>query len=392
MSIPYVVKTDGKTKLTPKLKNIDGSEDAFYRYKCRQLFLQVVGKGKMIKTVLLNVDDVAKDLQVPPPYFTAFLGYTLGSQSKYDSKKPDRERASLSGDIDSGEINKAVLRFIQEVVLCPVCHLPETTMQIDKKNADISVTCRGCGSRSKLDLHPKFQQYVLNHPITITTGTTNVENEIQKKREMATGGSSAAPAEKPSKSSSGKKKTTKADDDDEEWAVDVSEEAVLQRRKEALALSDKMAGLFTGGPDTKKDPIEELKQVIAKDANEVVAVSKQLQTKHGWDENTRLAAVIAAILNPEDPSGLKKHKALLLKLGPGTQLVLLQELEMVLANNDTQLKKTPHILKELYDEDLAEEEILLKWYTDSKNTAVKEAAQPLIKWLQEAEEDDSDDD
>lgn len=36
------------------------------RYKTRQLQVQVVGKSKMIKTVLVNILDVAKDMQVPP--------------------------------------------------------------------------------------------------------------------------------------------------------------------------------------------------------------------------------------------------------------------------------------------------------------------------------------
>ena len=54
----------------------------FDRYKMRQLQVQVVGKGKMIHTNLLNVDDVAKDLKTEPSYIGAWFGYEFGAQSK----------------------------------------------------------------------------------------------------------------------------------------------------------------------------------------------------------------------------------------------------------------------------------------------------------------------
>ena len=67
------------------------------------------------------------------------------------------------------------------------------------------------------------------------------------------------------------------------------------------------------------------------------------------------------------------------------------------------------ILKQLYDEDLIEEEVLLEWYYDENineytmNKALylndnerifeqlKESAKLFIKWLEEAEEEDDDD-
>ena len=63
----------------------------------RQLQVQQIGNGKMMRTALLNVDDVAKDLKVPADYLPTFLAYTLGGKANYDGKKPDRERGSVSG-------------------------------------------------------------------------------------------------------------------------------------------------------------------------------------------------------------------------------------------------------------------------------------------------------
>jgi hypothetical protein len=62
----YVVRVNAGQKIQPKTISIRGGDDAFDRYKMRQLFVQIVGKGKMIRTVLLNVDEVADNLKTEP--------------------------------------------------------------------------------------------------------------------------------------------------------------------------------------------------------------------------------------------------------------------------------------------------------------------------------------
>ena len=62
------------------------------------------------------------------------------------------------------------------------------------------------------------------------------------------------------------------------------------------------------------------------------------------------------------------------------------------------LKKTPAILMVLYDLDLLEEEEVVKWHThapgerDEAGRKVREAADPFIKWLREAEEGSGEED
>jgi len=63
---------------------------AFWRR--RQLQVQHLGNGKMMRTALLNGDDIAKDLKVPPSYLPHFIAHTLGAKPTYDPKKPERER------------------------------------------------------------------------------------------------------------------------------------------------------------------------------------------------------------------------------------------------------------------------------------------------------------
>jgi hypothetical protein len=75
----YVVNC-GARKVEAKKVNIDGSDDVFYRYKVPQLLVQVIGKGKMIKTMFLNNDDFAKALHLMPEYIPAYLAYEIGAQ------------------------------------------------------------------------------------------------------------------------------------------------------------------------------------------------------------------------------------------------------------------------------------------------------------------------
>merc|ERR1712107_860209 len=64
------------------------------------------------------------------------------------------------------------------------------------------------------------------------------------------------------------------------------------------------------------------------------------------------------------------------------------------------LPKVPHIFKELFEEDVLEEEVILEWAKKViKKNVSKELAQkihdkaaPFIKWLQEAEEETSESD
>lgn len=350
----------------------------------------------MIKTVLLNVDDVSKDLQVAPQYLTAYLGYELGAQAKYDLKKPDRERASLNGDIDSGDFNKAFCQFIKEYVLCPVCGLPETTMEVDKKTDKLTVTCRGCGRTSPLDLKPKFKQYIINHPVSITTGTTHVESEAKKKAEDA-GAASSNSNEGERKEKVRKPKTKKKDDEDDDvqWGTDCSEEAVMQRRLELLALSNKAAALVMGDIPQTQDPADELRgQMAHAPTTDPVAFAQQLQAKHKFDQKKLVSCLIRGLINMADPTETaKKHSQTLAKVvtDEALQLVVLEELERVFADKDAAfLKKAPVVIKLFYDADLTEEDAILKWFPTIKSQPLREAVQPLVTWLNSAEEGSDD--
>jgi len=295
-TINYVIKTKGDTKISPKSINIDGSDDPFYRYKMRQLYVQVVGRGKMIKTVLLNVDDVSKDLKIPPAYMTAYLGYEIGAKTKYDPKKPERERAAISGDLDSGDLSIHLKKFIQEVILCECCKLPEVTLYVDEQTNEIINTCRSCGGKSVLNhLKAKFKQHILNHPINPQLSKN--EMKVRTKQDL-----SELEAPKKAKSKETKKVKKKAEeDDDEEWSVSLSAEAIQERRKHLLP--DNVQNIIEKSQE-EEDPINptiELQGFICQNPKgDFAAEIKRLQEKHNFSNAKRVPLLFDVLFSESE--------------------------------------------------------------------------------------------
>lgn len=58
--------------------------------------------------------------------------------------------------------------------------------------------------------------------------------------------------------------------------------------------------------------------------------------------------------------------------------------------NDELKSKLMHVVKFLYDKDVLTEDAILAWYADVEMDWVKKALQPIIKWFEEAESEESD--
>jgi len=227
---PYVIPLNNQK---PKLLSLVPS-DPGSRYKTRQLQVQIVGKSKMMKTVLVNILDVAKDMQVPPPYIGTFMGYEIGAQAKWDPKKPERQQAFLSGEHAPKDLSRISLQFLQEVVLCPNCGLPEIVCEVD--DGKVKGRCRACGGFEELKIsNEKFKRYILNHPPATKGGSFSGNKNVDKK-EAAVKNKVAKEQEKEKKKDDKppKKERTHEGEDTIVWYSDTSEEAARARREAML--------------------------------------------------------------------------------------------------------------------------------------------------------------
>ncbi len=93
-------------------------DDASFRYKMPRMQSKIEGRGNGIKTVILNMSEVARALNVDGDYPTKFFGTELGSQSKYD---PKEDRAVVNGAHDGLKLAELLNKFIELFILCPKC-------------------------------------------------------------------------------------------------------------------------------------------------------------------------------------------------------------------------------------------------------------------------------
>ncbi|CAD0197954.1 unnamed protein product [Chrysodeixis includens] len=412
--------------------------DAFYRYKMPRICAKVEGKGNGIKTVIVNMPEVAKALGRPATYPTKYFGCELGAQTQFDFKN---ERFIVNGSHDSAKLQDLLDGFIRKFVLCPECDNPETELIVSTKRNTISQGCKACGYHGQLDFNHKLNTFILKNPPALdpslqvyTQGTSVTEGGRGKRSKRSGPGAAAAPngnhdahddakpegeapvtpttpnpkASKKDKEKEKDKDKAADDDDDGTWTVDVSEAAVRARMQDLTEGAKSM----TVSEDSEKNEKQRmdlfyayLKQRAAggdvdspKAINEILHEAERLEVK----SKAPLVMLEVLVRAGSIAGDLRRHRALLLRCTRGdsrAQRAVLHALTALCALHAALLPKVPGILKLLYDEDIVEERAILEWAAKpSRKYAsrelvhdVRRRAAPFLEWLQHAEEDSSDD-
>eukprot|EP00088_Acartia_fossae_P050209 TRINITY_DN5609_c0_g1_i14.p1 TRINITY_DN5609_c0_g1~~TRINITY_DN5609_c0_g1_i14.p1 ORF type:complete len:445 (-),score=210.56 TRINITY_DN5609_c0_g1_i14:1480-2814(-) len=370
-------------------------QDAFYRYKMPRLQAKVEGKGNGIKTVLVNMVDVARALCRPPTYVTKYFGCELGAQTNADVKN---ERYIVNGCHEAGKLQDMLDGFIKKFVLCEKCENPETVLKV-KKNM-IGASCKACGHVFTLDMRHKLTAFILKHP---------PEKEIEAQGESVT-------KKKDRKDKNGKKEGGSDEGEDDnanddwgedevDWGEDTSDDAV---RKRMEALSGGLGGLVIDN-DLDKPEVERINifhQYVKKkiQAGPMTSVTQKeiLGEAERLEVKNKAPIVLCELLFDEKmfkEKQISKHKNLFLRFthdNPKAQKYLMGGIEKTIESQDSALlPRVPHILKEFFEADILEEEVILEWAKKvskkyvSKDMAQKihEKAAPFITWLKEAEEE-----
>jgi translation initiation factor 5 len=227
------------------------------------------------------------------------------------------------------------------------------------------------------------------------------------------------------------------DDDDGDWAVDVSDAAVKAREDQAQASFDKIDAAMSEAKvedkeDKKKKKKDKKSEMVMDDdfgESPMLMQMEKIRTAMqpalekseagATDEAVKMLGAVAKEndLKPNDLFGfifetfdanavkqIGAHAKLLSKLykaapdAKKTQSFLLTCISTLVCGEQREslMKKTPVIMKKLYDLDLLEEEAIVSWYDKSSKKkdgkAVREAAAPFVTWLKEADSDEESDD
>uniref|UniRef100_A0A8B9KNH8 Eukaryotic translation initiation factor 5 n=1 Tax=Astyanax mexicanus TaxID=7994 RepID=A0A8B9KNH8_ASTMX len=359
--------------------------DQFYRYKMPRLIAKVEGKGNGIKTVIVNMVDVAK-----------FFGCELGAQTQFDAKN---DRYIVNGSHEANKLQDMLDGFIRKFVLCPECDNPETDLHINPKKQTIGNSCKACGYRGMLDTRHKLCTFILKNPPENESGSVKKEKEKKNRKKDKENGSSGGEA---GNNDIDAPDAVDGDDDDEDWAEETTEEAQRRRMEEisehakGLTLSEDLektleerVNMFYNFVKQKKEEgvIDSIDKEILAEAErlEVRAMGPLILSELLFDENIR-----------EQIKKYKRHFLRFCHNDKKAQKYLLGGFECLVKLHQSQLlPRVPVVLKDLYDSDLVEEDVILAWAEKvSKKYVSKELAkeihakaEPFVKWLKEAEEE-----
>ncbi|EZA47159.1 hypothetical protein DMN91_000848 [Ooceraea biroi] len=402
--------------------------DAFYRYKMPRIQAKVEGKGNGIKTVIVNMVDVAKAIGRPATYPTKYFGCELGAQTQFDFKN---ERFIVNGSHDATKLQDLLDGFIRKYVLCPACDNPETELMVSSKRGTISQGCKACGHHGLLESNHKLNTYILKNPPSLNPavqGSSLTEGKRGKRSKRANGEAASATAATAVTTNGNDRsgspenelnntadnvvepppeRTANNDDDDDKWAVDVSEEAVRARLQD---LTDGAKGM-TISDDLDKSEKERMDMFYKlvkcrRDAGqldnnhkEIIAEAERLEIK------TKAPLILAELLFDQSIAAqAKKYRVLLLRFTHDdikAQKYLIRGIEQVIAlHKDALMPKVPGILKLFYDADILEEKAFDEWSSKvSKKYVSKDLSQeihdraaPFLTWLKVAEEEESESD
>eukprot|EP01006_Ploeotia_vitrea_P048125 TRINITY_DN67198_c12_g4_i1.p1 TRINITY_DN67198_c12_g4~~TRINITY_DN67198_c12_g4_i1.p1 ORF type:complete len:446 (+),score=35.24 TRINITY_DN67198_c12_g4_i1:161-1498(+) len=412
------------------LINISGLtpvEDPSYRYRMPAMVTKIEGKGNGIKTILVNIVELGAALNRDPQEITKFFGCELGAQTSYTTEDAGVAKAIVNGSQTTQAMQNLLKIYIEKFVLCKQCHLPEAHYKI--KTGQINYSCKACGAKGPIDMTHKLCTFILKQH-------TAAKKDEKKKQDKD---------DKKDKKEHKKDKKDKKDKDDSN-----KEEKDKEKKKEKKSKKSNNEEEDDGNnspvnktshsnlpphppsensPNSKKETIDDISDLAALDDG-IASFKKWLEnnTNHTnqmiVDEIRSIARLCS--LNTSDryiillgglfteqattKNEIEKHKDILqIMLTNKIQCrQLIAAIEWFCGTRCSQLSRYfPVMLKQLYDEDLIEEEVFFEWNldkvpndysVDASITPVnvleqlKQSAKPFITWLDEAEEEDDEDD
>jgi len=131
--------------------------DPFHRYKMPILKVKVEGKGKMVKTVLENIDEIAIALERPTEYITKFFAFELSVQYASTGSMKNKKH-TLGSARNAEDLMRLLDVFIEKLILCEQCHNPETVLSISKN--ELALQCKACGHKTYVHYQHRITDYI----------------------------------------------------------------------------------------------------------------------------------------------------------------------------------------------------------------------------------------
>lgn len=147
------------------LINVDRKNtDSHYRYKMPSIEVKHEGGGQYQRTLITNINDIAKRLNTSSEVINRYLAVELGTKSGSHSNDSE-ERLFLCGNHSAISLQNTLDGYIKDYVQCKNCNIPEGIFKLDtkKKKKTLMVLCPSCGHSSDLTSKHKVSKYIINH-------------------------------------------------------------------------------------------------------------------------------------------------------------------------------------------------------------------------------------
>jgi len=381
-----------------KMVNIPRSiVDQYYRYKMPELEAKVESRGNGIKTVIVNLADIAKALARPTTYPVRYIGYTLGALVDINESA---NRYIVNGKHSEEDLAVLLDGFIDKYVICKSCGNPETILSVSKDQTTLRLKCKACGGITKVDAMDQIGKFIAKNPppkakdmmLEESKKKRDQEEEDEQVREIETAMSKAS-----------------VKDDDSTWSLDVSEEAIAARQKEAGSLAAAMpkAALFDLKASAKPLPPSTEKQMTKQVAADIVklyqrhagkpadamvqVLSDYFKKVDGITPTVVINAFFAGAIVPEGEKLLENSHKFASHIAPfitgkeHAQHILLDALERARQRKLVTRKMLPTAIKQFYDVDALEEDFIISWYEKHIDEDGAVAVKPFVDWLKTAE-------
>jgi len=378
-------------------------DDEFFRYKMPRIIAKVEGKGNGIKTVIVNMADVAKALYRQPTFPTKYFGCELGAQTQFDLKN---DRFIVNGQHDAAKLQDLLDGFIRKFVLCSNCSNPETDLTVKARKNEVHAKCKACGHVYMIDPVHRLTTFIIKNPPE-GAGKKGSKKTTVNKAKGANGGDSPEreDAEETDEVAGDTSAVAVADDD---WGSDCEEFENGEHLSEAVKnmvldvdLADK----------TTEERANMFHAFVQKRFNggQVIGREKELVDEADrLDIRDKAVVILLEVLMTEPSSYLEQirrfRKAFLhfTVENERAQKYLLGALEKLIGEHrDFFLPRVSKLLLELYEVDILTEEVIIDWaekgpskrYVErALSKKIHENAAKVVEWLRNASDDEEEDD
>lgn len=314
----------------------------------------------------------------------------MGAQTLCDEKS---DKWVVNGKHDQETLANLLDSFIEKFLLCQTCKNPETSMEV-VKNGNIELRCMACGQVSSIDMRNRLSTYIQKHPPS-ETKYNKAHAAAEKRNAQEDPGMGNLDGEQILNS--------EINDDfgQDDWAVDVSKEAVENRRLELIGNDHVTTNFDQNGVQLKIDPYQVLKQFLNQTPKpndmEILKTVKSMTTTYHWKETNIVFIVFGALFDASIVTQIPTRSKILYLFihSKFEQKQVLYLIERLCSLESSVATKISTILNLFYENDILEDEVLIKWYKnphkkiDPKiSTELRERAKKFIEWIETADSEE----